>query len=132
MGERSAAWEQAAVGDLHSPRQRHIAESEGAGAADGAGDVGHAIVQHVVHNICGVPMSGRPCGCHAPALVHRHVDNDAAGLHLREVFPLNKAGALAPGTNTAPITRSARWICSRIVWRSLKSTVTFGGMMSSR
>ena len=45
---------------------------------------------------------------------------------------VTRKGALAPGINTAPMTKSARLIVSRMLCRSLNNVVTFGGITSSR
>ena len=51
-----------------------------------------------------------PAGLEAAALIDRDVDDDRAGSHVETMSSVTRCGALAPGTSTAPITRSA---CSR-------------------
>ncbi len=50
----------------------------------------------------------------------------------RTVWRLTNRGARAPGTNTAPINRSAWHACSRMLCALLITVSTFGGITSSR
>lgn len=58
-------------------------------------------MQHFVDHIGRLAMRRRPTGRHAPALVDRHIDNDAAWLHQGQIFALDQAGALAPELHRA-------------------------------
>ena len=52
-----------------------------AGAAHGAGDVGNAIVDHIIYNIGRIAVGGRSVGLEAAPLLDRHVHQHGPGLH---------------------------------------------------
>ena len=85
------------LGDLQHPGERHVAQGERAGAADGAGHVGDAVVHHAFVEIGRVAVRRRPAGLDAAALVDRHVDDHAAGLHQLQVVALDQPRGLGAG-----------------------------------
>ena len=77
-----------------------------------------AVVDHAVDHVGRMAVGRGPAGLDASALVDGDVDDHRAVLHPAEVIATHQAGRRAPVINTAPITRSARSIDSRIVCRS--------------
>ena len=121
------------AGQLHPVGQRGVGERQCRGAGHATRHVRHAIVQDAVDEVGRVLVRRRLDGLDATALVHRHVHDDGARPHELEVgAALTRFGALAPGSSTAPMTRSARLIASSMLKRFEYSVSTFAGRTSDR
>ena len=117
-GSAPATVSPALVGELEDVGERHVAEGIRARPADRAGHVGDAVVDDAVDDVGRLAVRGRAAGLDAAPLVDRHVHDDRAGLHPRQVVAADQARGPAPVIRMAPMTRSARSIDSRIVCRS--------------
>ena len=111
-GSSSSACRGALVGQCHSEGQGGVVEREGGGARHRAGHVGDAVVHHVVDDVGRIGVRGGAAGLEAAALVDGDVHHHRAGLHHAcSISRVTSFGAAAPGTSTAPITRSALQTC---------------------
>src|SRR5690606_14453848 len=96
----------AVLGQGDDEGQGGVVQRQGGGARHGPGHVADAVVHHLVDHVSGRVMGGRMRGFRTAALVDGHVHQHRSRQHAPDQIGIS-FGAAAPGTSTAPITRSA-------------------------
>ena len=104
---RSAGVLPTLVRELQDVGHGRVREGERRCTRHGAGHVGDAVEQRIVHGEGRVVVGRGPGVFEAAALVDRDVDQYRTRLHLGHDLVRDQFGRLGPGTSTAPMTRSA-------------------------
>ena len=74
--------------ELQDIGQSDIAQRVGAGSTDGAGHIGHTVVDDPVDEICGFAVRRGPTGRDASSLIDGDIHDHGAVFHPRKVFAL--------------------------------------------
>ena len=92
----------ALVRQRHGVGQRRVGQGVRRGVRHGAGHVGHAVEDRVVHLVRRVGVRGGVGVLEAAALVDRDVDQHRAGLHLGDQLVADQLGRLGAGDQHRP------------------------------